>query len=299
MPDADADGIPDASDNCPAVANPNQADADRDGTGDACEAPHADRDADGVADATDNCPDVANASQSDVDGDGVGDACDALAPGKATPVAGVNAVVTVLSGEVFVKVPAAASTRGRALRAAASEEPPGFIPLKGRTSVPMGSTVDATLGRVSVRTSAEFPGRPPRTQSATFAAGAFTIKQARKRKGRSSPRQPTTDIGLATLPGAAGICARVVSGAGSNGIVRSLSAVLKGRYRTLGAVSYATTLTATTLAVKDRCDGTVTQVGKGVVKVYDRGKRITVKVRAGRAYLARGRTFDDPLKGRP
>jgi hypothetical protein len=37
-PDADADGVPDFSDNCPAIANPGQADADRNGVGDACEA---------------------------------------------------------------------------------------------------------------------------------------------------------------------------------------------------------------------------------------------------------------------
>jgi Thrombospondin type 3 repeat len=36
-PDQDGDGVPDASDNCPLVANPGQADSDRDGTGDACE----------------------------------------------------------------------------------------------------------------------------------------------------------------------------------------------------------------------------------------------------------------------
>lgn len=36
-PDADGDGVPDATDNCPADANADQADADGDGTGDACE----------------------------------------------------------------------------------------------------------------------------------------------------------------------------------------------------------------------------------------------------------------------
>ncbi len=35
-----------------------------------------DADADGVGDAIDNCPTVANADQSDLDGDGIGDACD-------------------------------------------------------------------------------------------------------------------------------------------------------------------------------------------------------------------------------
>ena len=37
--DTDADGIPDVSDNCPNIANANQADRDEDAIGDACEAP--------------------------------------------------------------------------------------------------------------------------------------------------------------------------------------------------------------------------------------------------------------------
>ena len=37
LPDGDDDGLPDASDNCPAAPNPDQADADADGLGDACD----------------------------------------------------------------------------------------------------------------------------------------------------------------------------------------------------------------------------------------------------------------------
>ena len=97
--DADADGVPDASDNCPNVANADQADADGDGVGDACDEPDApppppDADADGVPDATDNCPDVANAEQADADGDGVGDACDTP---DAPPPPGDDLVVPTLS----------------------------------------------------------------------------------------------------------------------------------------------------------------------------------------------------------
>ena len=39
LPDADGDTFPDASDNCPNVANPDQTDTDNDGVGDACETP--------------------------------------------------------------------------------------------------------------------------------------------------------------------------------------------------------------------------------------------------------------------
>ncbi|MCE7938147.1 hypothetical protein DCC79_07230 [bacterium] len=72
--DADDDGIDDDEDNCPEVANTDQADLDDDGIGDACD---ADRDGDGIDDDEDNCPAVSNADQGDYDGDGDGDACDA------------------------------------------------------------------------------------------------------------------------------------------------------------------------------------------------------------------------------
>jgi hypothetical protein len=38
---------------------------------------------------------------------------------------------------------------------------------------------------------------------------------------------------------------------------------------------------------KERCDGTLTQVTRGVVSVRDLTARKTVTVRAGRSYLAR------------
>jgi hypothetical protein len=71
--DVDGDGVLDASDNCPLIANADQADNDHDGFGDACD---ADDDNDGGVDTLDNCPFTANPDQWDSDGDGQGDVCD-------------------------------------------------------------------------------------------------------------------------------------------------------------------------------------------------------------------------------
>ena len=71
--DDDADGIGEGADNCPSVANADQANLDGDAEGDACD---GDDDNDGVPDGTDNCPALATADQADAEGDGQGDACD-------------------------------------------------------------------------------------------------------------------------------------------------------------------------------------------------------------------------------
>ncbi len=82
--DQDGDGVLDSADNCDEVVNPDQADADADGTGDACEPPPPDKDGDGRDDAQDNCPARPNADQADGDKDGLGDACDNC-PAKPNP----------------------------------------------------------------------------------------------------------------------------------------------------------------------------------------------------------------------
>ena len=64
--DRDGDGVPDAEDNCPTVANWSQDEVDEDGVGDLC----------------DNCPNDHNPDQSDADADNIGDLCD---PGEPYP----------------------------------------------------------------------------------------------------------------------------------------------------------------------------------------------------------------------
>ncbi|HEX8681552.1 MAG TPA: thrombospondin type 3 repeat-containing protein [Ardenticatenaceae bacterium] len=72
-PDSDADGVSDGVDNCVNTPNADQADADNDGAGDACD---TDIDGDGVANDDDNCASTPNAGQEDNDADGTGDVCD-------------------------------------------------------------------------------------------------------------------------------------------------------------------------------------------------------------------------------
>jgi MYXO-CTERM domain-containing protein len=81
--DSDGDGVTDAADNCPSLANMGQEDGDADLVGDACDncalaanQTQTDGDADFVGDACDNCALVPNQTQTDSDADLVGDACD-------------------------------------------------------------------------------------------------------------------------------------------------------------------------------------------------------------------------------
>jgi len=71
--DADGDGVGDVDDNCPTIANADQADNDNDSIGDVCD---DDDDDDGILDVNDNCPMTANTDQADTDSDGIGDVCD-------------------------------------------------------------------------------------------------------------------------------------------------------------------------------------------------------------------------------
>ena len=76
--DADGDGVPDITDNCPTTSNPGQHDTDGDGIGDVCDSGKPDYDGDGIPNIGDNCPTVSNPDQADSDADGIGDVCDPI-----------------------------------------------------------------------------------------------------------------------------------------------------------------------------------------------------------------------------
>jgi hypothetical protein len=243
-----------------------------------------DADGDGLTDAADNCPAVSNPDQADADKDGVGDACDKLPPATIPPVAGVSTVVSVVSGEVFVKLPAHAP---RGLRAPLQES--GFVPLKGAASLPVGTTVDAQRGEIALSAAANgyAPGnRRARLQQARIRAGIFAIRQAKLRKrAKKATRIPAT-VAMVSPVGAQAPCAR----GPSKGIVRTLGLVAKGVFRAIAGAATATAKDAT-FNVTDRCDGTRTDVGKGRVTLAVKGRKKPVTVRAGQSFFIRARLF--------
>ena len=259
--------------------------------------PDPDGDGDGVADARDNCPAVANPSQPDGDADGVGDACEVAAPGNLPPVPGESVVVKVLSGDVFVKLPATASVSRRLAQA-----PPisGFVPLKGAASLPTGTIVDTRKGRLAMTSTVDGRriGAGGSRQTATLAAGIFRIRQLKQAPGART--KVPTDLVLQSAPGAEAACVRTgasgpIKGRGRN-TVRSLTAgTEKGLFRMVGAAGISTATNATWV-VQDRCDGTRTDVGKGRVSVLDRasaedhhGPRRPVVSRQGQAVRCEAR----------
>ncbi len=250
--------------------------------------PAPDADGDGVPDASDNCPSVANAAQGDADRDGVGDACEVADPGTLPPVTGSRVVVTVLSGDVFVKLPA---TRSLAQAAPIA----GFVPLKGVAALPTGTVVDARKGRVALDSTVDGRriGSGGKTQSATLAAGIFRIRQQRAKVGSRTP--VSTDFVLTSAPGAEAACVRTSSSGPIKGrgrsVVRSLTAsTRKGVFRIVGAAG-ASTAHSATWVTGDRCTGTRTDVGRGHVTIAAKSSKRTVTVRAGRSYTIRAALF--------
>jgi hypothetical protein len=256
-------------------------------------APPSDRDRDGIPDASDNCPDNANASQGDADKDGIGDACEVLPSGNTPPEAGKVATVELLAGDVFVKLPPGATKTAFTSSLRVPFQSSGFLPLKGVAAVPMGSTLDTRKGEVAL--TAAVNGQPARSpkqlrREARFRAGIFQIKQARKRKKAKASKTIPPSATLVSAAGAEKPCAP--RGPGKGIAVRSLSMTAKGVFRAVGGAATATPAKGTaTFITTDRCDGTVTEVGRGSVAVIAKkgGKRRVVK--AGRAYIVRARLF--------
>jgi hypothetical protein len=221
----------------------------------------------------------------DADKDGIVDPCDTNNGAKRPkPFKTVNA--TVVSGEVFVKLPAGSSA---ARATAARKAPKGFKRLLGAETIPVGATLDTAHGRVKVRSAADTKAK--KLQSGQFFRGRFSIRQARIKK-RSKKLITELRLTGSSFKNACKVKAKASISAKkkkkSKKRVRRLFGNAKGSFRTTGR-NAAATVRGTRWSVQDRCDGTLVTVQRGRVEVRDKVKRKTVIVRTGHTYLARAR----------
>jgi hypothetical protein len=191
--------------------------------------------------------------------------------GQSPPVPGKSVTLGLVSGRVFI---GSGAKRTR---------------LTGGATIPVGTQVDTSKGRVELTSAATGTGTT--TQTAQFYQGTFKVRQSAPTGNRAAAL--TTDITLAGEPSrsqcasARGASAAAVSKKkGPHAVLGKLWGNGKGRFRTNGKYS-AATVRGTIWLTTDRCDGTLTTVKRGTVSVRDLRRHRTVTVRAGHSYLAR------------
>jgi hypothetical protein len=200
------------------------------------------------------------------------------------PVPGKSVVAEVVSGQVFIKLPASG-------RARATGPSKGFVPFAGAANIPVGSQLDTSKGRIKLTSAKDTAGK--KTQTSDFYNGIFAVKQAVPKKKPKKALALTTDIVLkgqlprsqcAPLKGASAAASKKKKGPKAK--VGKLWGNGKGKFRTTGTYSSAT-VRGTVWLTQDECDGTLTKVVRGTVRVRDFKRRKTVTVKAGHSYLAR------------
>lgn len=178
-------------------------------------------------------------------------------PAVPPPVVGVSVDVEPVSGVVLARL------RGTNT----------FVALTSASNVPVGSEVDVTHGRLSLTSAAAANG----TQTADFYQGRAVI-------GQTIATVPVTTL---TLSGPLK-CPKRKSSSVAQPKTRGLWGNGKGIFTTNGKYA-AAAVRGTIWFTQDRCDGTLVRVQSGRVSVFDRVRRRTVIVVAGRSYLAKAR----------
>jgi hypothetical protein len=209
--------------------------------------------------------------------------------GLSPPVLFKTADVAVVSGKVFIKLPAGASA-GAADRSDARVSQAGeivkgqrFVPLTQARQIPFGSELDTRHGTVAVVSAADTT--PTAEQTAQFQFGVFGLFQQRSLRGLVSGNlidirsRQSCKIGKLARAGAA--AHRQLS----KTVLGRIRGTAQGKYRTSGAYS-AATVRGTQWEQIDRCDGTLTRVKRGVVIVRNFRQQRNITVRAGKSYLA-------------
>jgi hypothetical protein len=171
---------------------------------------------------------------------------------QAPPVLAQTGQVAAVSGTVLIEAPGQK----------------GFTPLSSSTTIPVGSTIDATNGTVAVTVAKPRGG----TQGGDFYDGEFTLTQAHS--GGTTERLAGSSFAVCTGSGATGASGTTrlagVASASSKGktVVRKLWGNAHGKFTTSGRAGAATVL-GTIWLTEDRCDGTFFKAAKDSIAVVD------------------------------
>jgi hypothetical protein len=210
-------------------------------------------------------------------------------PPPPTPVPGVRSVAVADRGTVLVRQPA-----GPQPGVAAT-----FEPLKGTTSLPVGSVIDARKGQVTLTTASSFaPGAPGRSTTVSVAAAIFRIRQVHATDGRTA----VTDVLVSTPPGLGRACLPPHKGVTrtlkrsrhparvSHRTIRRVRVTAKGLVRAFGKVAVVSTRNGA-FEMRDRCDGTSARLIAGRASLFDRRHGRASRLRARHLALVRARLF--------
>jgi 6-phosphogluconolactonase (cycloisomerase 2 family) len=191
----------------------------------------------------------------------------AVGPSVPPPVLAKTGNVAPVSGKVLVRVPG--SNR--------------FVALETLTSIPFGSVIDATQGRVVVTTA----GPHGTVQVGEFFEGKFVLRQGHdglvvaELSGGDFSVCPTAK----ERAHRASAHASAKKAAGKH-VVRKLWADAHGSYSTKGNYA-AGAVQGTEWLTEDLCEGTFIKVTRDKVKVTNLVRHKSVMVKVGHSYLAR------------
>jgi hypothetical protein len=189
-------------------------------------------------------------------------------PGPPVPVAGQRQTVSPAGGTVTVRL--AGTSR--------------FVALSAVSSVPNGSEVDATNGRVIVTVAT-----PTGTVSAEAYGGRFILRQDRTGGDETHfvLSLPLTGCRRVRLPH--GSAAAVASSAKHGPKSRHLWVSEKGGSWGTNGRYVSTTVEGTRWLTQDECSRSTVSVAAGKVKVLDLVRRKTKTLTGGQHYIAKAR----------
>lgn len=150
----------------------------------------------------------------------------------AAPVLTVSGNVAPVKGTVLIREPGTSA----------------FVPLSSATSIPLGSTINATNGTVAVTVATPAGG----TESGDFYDGEFTLTQAKN----GFAAETLTGGSFAACPSHKSARSATAASASAKTVVRKLWGNAHGSFKTSGRAGAATVL-GTVWLTEDLCDGTL------------------------------------------